>query len=132
MKQPLTTEQQIRQGVVNPFPPQAPIQEPPPPPQPAPLDFPGKPTKEQEEGYRSVLREYSNQILPMEGGMKPSVNIGGPSNKLRSFAEHWTGKTTQLMTTTEWEELLKFLAEFKEHNGAKGLVKYINDSVEAK
>ena len=104
----------------------------PPPPQLAPLDFPGKPTKEQEEGYRSVLREYSNQILPMEGGMKPSANIGGPANKLRSFAEHWTGKTTQLMTTTEWDDLIKFLAELKERNSAKGLVKYINDSIGAK
>lgn len=104
----------------------------PPPPQPAPLDFPGKPTKEQEEGYRSVLREYSNQILPMEGGMKPSANIGGPANKLRSFAEHWTGKTTQLMTTTEWDDLIKFLADLKERNSAKGLVKYINDSIGAK
>lgn len=102
------------------------------PPPSAPLDFPGKPTKGQEEGYRSVLREYSNQILAMEGGMKPSVNIGGPANKLRSFAEHWTGKTTQLMTTTEWDDLIKFLTEFKERNSAKDLVKYINDSIGAK
>lgn len=101
--------------------------------QPAPVtDFPGKPSKEQEEKYRAIFREYSNQVLPVEGGMTPSPGIGGPSAKIRVFFEHYVGKSTQLATVEEWEEFITFLASFRERNGAKGLVKYINDSIGAK
>ncbi len=103
------------------------------PPQPAPVaDFPGKPTKEQEEGYRNVLREYANNILPIGGGMKPSPGIGGPAAKLRAFAETYVGKPTQTMTAADWDAFLLFLVEFGQRNGEKGLVKYINDTIEAK
>lgn len=103
------------------------------PPTPAPaIDFPGKPTKEQEEKYRAVFREYSNQTLPVDGGMKPSAGIGGPSAKLRVFFEHYVGKSTQQATAQEWEDFIAWMAEFSQRNSVKGLVKYINDSIGAK
>lgn len=98
----------------------------------APTDFPGKPSKEQEEKYRTTFRDYSNNVLPTEGGMTPSPGIGGPSVKMRLFFEHYIGKPTQSATVEEWDEFVTFLAAFKERNGAKGLVKYINDSIGAK
>jgi len=103
------------------------------PPQPAPIaDFPGKPTKEQEEQYRALLRSYANNVLPAEGGMTPSPGIGGPSAKLRLFAEQWVGKSTQLMTVDEWNQFFESLKNFHSRNGAKGLVKYIEDCLVTK
>lgn len=98
-------------------------------PQPAPVaDFLGKPTKEQEESFRAQLREYSNIVLP-NAGMVPSAGIGGPSAKLRAFAERWVNKSTQLMTVSEWQQFFQSLKDFTDRNGAKALVKYINDSL---
>jgi hypothetical protein len=92
-------------------------------------DFPGKPNAQQQEEYRNKLRDWSNNVLPIEGGMVPSAGIGGPSAKLRSFCVNYVGKSTQEMTADDWEEFLTFLVNFKDKNGAKGLVKYINDSL---
>jgi hypothetical protein len=94
-------------------------------------DFPGKPTKEQEEGYRVFLREYANNVLPM-AGMRPSEGIGGASAKLRLFAEKQSGKPTARMTVDDWEEFKAFFPDFLSRNSAKNLVSYINDSIGAK
>lgn len=102
------------------------------PPQPAPVtDFPGKPTKEQEATYREELRAYSNIILPT-AGMTPSANIGGPSNKLRLYAERMSGKPTQQMTVDDWEDFFTQMKEFRATNGDKKLVAYINDVIGAR
>jgi len=97
----------------------------------APADFPGKPTKEQEDGYRAILREYANNVLP-NAGMRPSQDIGGPSAKLRKFAEYMSGKPTQQMTTTDWDDFLGFFPGFLKDNNPKNLVKYIDDCLGAK
>jgi hypothetical protein len=94
-------------------------------------DFPGKPTKEQEEGYRIFLREYANSVLPA-AGMVPSEQIGGASAKLRLFAERQSGKPTARMTVDDWEEFKAFFPDFLSRNSAKNLVSYINDSIGAK
>jgi len=102
------------------------------PPQPAPVtDFPGKPSKEQETLYRERLREYSNVILP-GAGMVPSPGVGGPSAKLRVYAERMAGKPTQQMTVEDWDEFFEGMKSFRERNSDKGLVKYINDVIGAK
>jgi len=97
----------------------------------APTDFPGKPTKEQEDGYRAILREYANNVLP-NAGMRPSQDIGGPSAKLRKFAEYMSGKPTQQMTTADWDDFLGFFPGFLKDNSPKNLVKYIDDCLGAK
>jgi hypothetical protein len=94
-------------------------------------DFPGKPTKEQEEGYRVFLREYANNVLPM-AGMRPSEGIGGASAKLRLFAERQSGKATSHMTVDDWEEFKAFFPDFLSRNSPQNLVKYINDVIGAK
>jgi hypothetical protein len=94
-------------------------------------DFPGKPTKEQEEGYRVFLREYANNILPA-AGMRPSEGIGGASAKLRLFAERMAGKPTSQMTVDDWEDFKAFFPGFLANNPPKNLVIYINDSIGAK
>ena len=96
-----------------------------------PVDFPGKPTKEQEEGYRVFLREYANNVLPM-AGMRPSEGIGGASAKLRLFAEKQSGKPTARMTVDDWEEFKAFFPDFLSRNSPQNLVKYINDVIGAK
>src|ERR1700752_4326306 len=102
------------------------------PPQPSPpTGFPGQPTKEQETAYRERLREYSNVILP-GAGMVPSPGVGGPSAKLRVYAERMAGKPTQQMTVEDWAEFFEGMKSFRERNGDKGLVKYINDVIGAK
>lgn len=102
------------------------------PSQPAPTTpFPGQPSKEQETQYREKLREYSNVILP-GAGMTPSQGIGGPSAKLRLYAERMSGKPTQQMTTDDWDELFNGMVDFRSRNGDKSLVKYINDVIGAK
>lgn len=102
------------------------------PPTPAPpTNFPGQPSKEQETQYREKLREYSNVILP-GAGMVPSPGIGGPSAKLRMYAERMAGKLTQQMTTDDWDDFFNGMADFRNRNGDKGLVKYINDVIGAK
>lgn len=94
-------------------------------------DFPGKPSKEQETQYREQLREYSNVVLP-GAGMVPSPGIGGPSAKLRIYAERMSGKMTQQMTTDDWDEFFEGMKSFRTLNGDKNLVKYINDVIGAK
>lgn len=102
------------------------------PPQPAPTTpFPGQPSKEQETQYREKLREYSNVILP-GAGMVPSPGIGGPSAKLRLYAERMSGKMTQQMTVEDWDEFFEQMKSFRATNTDKGLVKYINDVIGAK
>jgi hypothetical protein len=96
-----------------------------------PADFPGKPTKEQEEGYRAFLRDYANNILPT-AGMVPSEGIGGASAKLRLFAERQSGKPTSQMTVDDWEELKAFFPGFLARNSPQNLVKYINDVIGTK
>lgn len=96
-----------------------------------PTNFPGQPSKEQEVQYREKLREYSNIILP-GAGMVPSQGIGGPSAKLRAYAERMAGKPTQQMTTDDWDDFFNGMADFRSRNGDKGLVKYINDVIGAK
>lgn len=81
--------------------------------------------------YREKLREYSNVILP-GAGMVPSPGIGGPSAKLRIYAERMAGKSTQQMTTDDWEEFFEGMKSFRAVNGDKNFVKYINDVIGAK
>jgi hypothetical protein len=94
--------------------------------------YPGAPSTDQQEEYRKTFREYANNILPIEGKMTTSVGIGGATAKLRLFFQQQTGKSTEQATVQQWEDFINFLHDFHGRNGAKGLTKYINDSIEAK
>ena len=81
--------------------------------------------------FRERLRQYSNVILPKQGGMLPSEGIGGAPNKLRAFALKFTGGAeVEKLTLAQWESLFDFLDS--NQNDPKGLVKYINETIGAK
>ena len=88
-----------------------------------------EPTKLKE--FRDRLRQYSNVILPKQGGMLPSEGIGGAPNKLRAFALKFTGGAeVEKLTLAQWESLFDFLDS--NQNDPKGLVNYINEAIGAK
>jgi len=89
--------------------------------------------KEKFEDFRKRLKVYSNDILPKQGGMMPSEDVGGPPNKLRAFALRYTGGAdVAKLSLTQWEDLFDFLDTYTKDNGAKALVEYINQSIGAK
>jgi len=89
--------------------------------------------KEKFEDFRKRLKVYSNDILPKQGGMMPSEDVGGPPNKLRAFALRYTGGAdVAKLSLAQWEDLFDFLDTYTKDNGAKALVEYINQSIGAK
>lgn len=90
----------------------------------------GLPTAEQSKTYRDRLGKYSNDILPMQGGMMPVAGFGGPTIQLREFYKLQTGlENVQQATATQWEEFLTFLDEYVAANGVKALVAYIRQAL---
>lgn len=121
----ITTEQEIRQGVVNPTLPTAPPS--------TPLPSLTTIDKGLLLTFRNRLREYANVILPRQGGMLPSEGIGGSPNKLRAFALKFTGMTdVDAFSQTQWEALFDFLDSYNKAQGPKALVVYINETIGAK
>jgi hypothetical protein len=97
---------------------------------PAVVNFLGKPSPEQEEQYRTFLRDTAFKLT--NAGMMPSEGIGGPTSKLRIFAQYMAGKPVSQMTTDDWVEFMSFFTNFTARNSPQNLVKYINDAIGAK
>lgn len=86
---------------------------------------------EKKKEYADRLRKYSQDILP-KAGMVPSEQIGGSTMKLRKFAGIHCGTDATKLTEEQFEDLLGFLDNYAQQNGASALVEYINKSIGAK
>jgi hypothetical protein len=84
-------------------------------------DFAGKPTDVQMAEYRKRVSVFTSEL--------PSSENMGSVQKMRAFITKMSGTAPQFMTTEQWEEQLSWFDSFVERNKIKGLVKYINDSL---
>lgn len=89
---------------------------------------------EKAKEFRDRLNKYSSDILPREGGMLPSEGIGGSTMKLRKFAMIYLGLSgsNANLSQEQFEDILNFVDDYYQKNGAKSLVEYINKSIGAK
>jgi hypothetical protein len=106
------------------------------PPEPAPPvptpPIEGLPSAEQLKDYRARLGKFANDILP-SGGMMPTADVGGVTQKLRKFASLQLGVTDVMKATAEqWDDLMSFLDEYNASKGAAELVKYIDTAIGVK
>jgi hypothetical protein len=85
------------------------------------LEFAGKPTAEQMADYRKKVSVFTSQL--------PSSENLGSVQKMRAFITKMSGTAPQYMTTEQWEEQLSWFESFVERNQIKGLVKYINETL---
>lgn len=92
----------------------------------------GLPSAEQLKDYRARLGKFANDILP-SGGMMPTADVGGVTQKLRKFASLQLGVTDVMKATAEqWDDLMSFLDEYNASKGAAELVKYIDTAIGVK
>jgi len=84
----------------------------------------GMPTKEQMDGYRAKVGVFTAQL--------PASQDLGSVQKMRAFITHMTGAAPQNMTVEQWEKQIAWFESFAVTNGAKGLIKYINDTLGVK
>lgn len=78
--------------------------------------------------YRNRLFKYTNEILPIQGKMMPSPNVGGPAMKVRLLAQARYGAVLTQLTFDQWEDMFKLFESMQPID----LVKYINDTIGAK
>lgn len=92
----------------------------------------GLPTADQLKDYRARLGKFANDVLP-SGGMMPTADVGGVTQKLRKFASLQIGASDVMKATAEqWEDLMSFLDTYLASKGAAELVKYIDTAIGVK
>lgn len=68
--------------------------------------------------------------LETEGGMQPSIGVGGAIRKLRKFAALQSGAPDiESMDADQWEEFFEFANEYTAAHGLKGLTAYVNKAL---